>query len=69
MAKINYVSVTFDWTAKFSKSYTYECKANYNAGDMLIVGDKRDMSVVKVISMTDKPTFECKTILGKLEAE
>jgi len=66
---MNFVSVTFDWEAKHSKSYTYECKNKYNEGDMLIVGDKRDMSVVKVISMVDEPSFKCKTILGKLEAE
>jgi len=66
---MNYVSITFNWEAKQSRNYTYKCKGTYTRGDKLIVGDKRDMSVVEVLAMTDKPPFECKVILGKLQAE
>ena len=66
---MSYVSVTFNWLAKNGKRYTYECKDTYTKGDKLIVGDKIDMSVVEVIAMVDKPPFECKLILGKLQAE
>ena len=63
---MKYVAVEF---SKNGKQYTYACKNSYKKGELLVVGLPHDMSIVTVIEMVEKPSFECRDIIGTVETE